>query len=107
MKPNSINILGREYRVIYCEKPSDVDIYGRSSLWGQVDFWTRTIRVYDNGRTEIDLLQTLLHESLHAITTDLNITEITKDSNEEEIIDLLALALADMLTRNGWIKSSE
>jgi len=55
MKPNKVNILGIEYSITYLDKPSDVDIYKRESLWGQIDYWTRTIRIYDNGRPEEDI----------------------------------------------------
>ena len=44
MKPTNVNILGVDYTIEYTDRPSDVDMYKRESLWGQVDFWTRTIR---------------------------------------------------------------
>lgn len=107
MKPDTINILGKDYKIAYCDNPADVDIHKRSSLWGQFDPWTRTIRVYDNGRTPGDILHTILHEVLHAITYELNMKWITDSSEEENTVDLLSLALADILTRNDWLKKGE
>ena len=101
MKFETINILGREYKVIYCNNPSDVDIIKRTALWGQADYWRREIRIYDNGRTQNDLLQTLLHEILHCITSDLNMSDLR---DKEDDIGLLALALADVLIRNDMIR---
>ena len=104
MKPDKVNILGKEYRITYCDKPSEVDLYKRKSLWGQVDYWTRTIRIYDNEVEGNDLLQSLLHEIIHAIDEDLKLGIKERDEGED-IIDLLALAFADILTRNDWLKS--
>lgn len=100
-KPNKINILGKEYSIEYCDNPANVDIHKRDALWGQVDYWTRTIRVYDNGRKNGDILETIMHEMIHAIVQDLNIKVII---DNEDVIELLGLAIGDTLSRNGWIK---
>ena len=104
MRPTKLNILGIEYDVLYIEKPSDVDVYGRQSLWGQVDPWTRTIRIYQNGRNESDINQTIWHEVLHAITGLLHIETITEAKDAEDVIDLLALAINDFISRNDFGK---
>ena len=108
VKPTSVNILGRVYTITYCDKPSDVDLYKCASLWGQVDCWTRTIRVYDNGRQFQDLLETIIHEILHALAADLHMTKtFSRAGTETDVhdeLDILATGLADMLTRNGWLK---
>lgn len=54
--PEIINVLGTEYKITYTDNTSEVDIYKRESLWGQVDYWTRTIRVYNNDRNSSDIL---------------------------------------------------
>jgi len=102
-KPTEINILGIQYRVEYMDKPSDVDIYKRESLWGQIDYWTRTIRIYDNGRQQEDIWQTVLHEVLHGIAEALKLSVLGNADYHDEL-DLLALALVDVLFRNGWMK---
>lgn len=103
MKPKIVNILGKVYQIEYVDKPSDVDIYKRDSLWGQIDFWTRTIRIYDNDRTTEDLWETLIHEVLHAIASELNLKSLGKDENHDEL-DCLGTALTDVLFRNEWMK---
>lgn len=100
MKPNQINILGKVYSVSYVDRPSDVDIRHQRSLWGQIDYWDRSIRIYDRGRQDSDLLHTILHEVIHGITEELNLGI----RDDEDQIDLLALGLADVLDRNGWLR---
>jgi hypothetical protein len=104
MKPTKVNILGIEHTITYVDNPADVDIYKRQSLFGQNDLWTRTIRVYDNGRPEVDVWQTIIHEILHSIAIDLHLKAFGEDSmsNHDEL-DLIALALTDVLFRNGWM----
>ena len=102
-KPSSVNVLGVVYSITYVDKPSEVDIFKRKSLWGQIDFWTRTIRVYDNGRRPVDIWETIIHEVLHAIITDLHLKALSADEMDDEI-DVIALALVDVLNRNGWVE---
>ena len=102
LRPESINILGKTYSVAYVDKPSDVDIYNRDSMWGQVDYWTHSIRVYaPNGFSQEEILDTLLHEILHVIGKTLKIKVLKED---EDIVGLVAMALADTILRNGWME---
>lgn len=101
--PKSVNIIGIEYSIDYVDKPSDVDIYHRESLWGQIDFWTRSIRIYNNGLQANDVWQSVLHEVLHGITDALKMQCLGSDDNHDEL-DILALALTDVLIRNNWLK---
>jgi hypothetical protein len=103
MKPTGVNILGCEYSIEYVDNPASVDIHKRDSIWGQIDPWTRSIRIYDNGKPEGDVLQTVLHEVLHGIASELHLKNLQGDDHHEEL-DILALALADVLMRNGWLK---
>ena len=100
MKPKKVNILGIDHEIIYVDKPSDVDVYERAALWGQIDHWTRTIRIYDNGRRVEDVFQTILHEILHGIASSLKL-ELGDDDN----LDILALALTDVFFRNNWLSA--
>lgn len=102
-KPTEVVILGKHYSISYVDKPSDVDIYKRDSLFGQVDYWTQTIRIYDNGRPMDDIMQTVIHEVLHAIAQNLHLSALSKSENHDEL-DLIALALTDFLFRNKWIE---
>jgi hypothetical protein len=103
MKPTKVNILGIDYNIIYVDKPSDVDIYKRESLWGQIDYWTRTIRIYDNDRALDDIWQTIWHEVIHGIIESLHIKSLENLKECHDDIDLLALAISDILFRNGWM----
>jgi len=105
MKPASVNILGKTYSITYVDKPSDVDIHGYTSLWGQIDYWTRTIRIYDNGRSCEDIWHSIMHETLHGITNALNM-DVLEGKDCEDDVDLLALALVDVFFRNGWLLES-
>lgn len=103
MKPKKVNILGVEYQIIYVDNPAEVDRNKRESLWGQVDYWERKIRVYDNGRPKEDVFQTVLHEIIHAIDEALHL-DIAESEDGHNNIDLLALALTDVMFRNGWLQ---
>jgi len=102
-RPQRVNILGITYSIEYVDKPSDVDIYKRESLWGQIDYWTRSIRVYANGRADEDVWETIWHEILHGIVEALKIKSLQSDDSHDDL-DLLALAITDVLFRNSWIK---
>ncbi len=106
MRRNSINILGRDYRITYVKSASEVDPQGRDSLWGHVDYWNREIRIYDNGRTDHDVFERLMHEILHALDNDLHLGLKDRDGAESRL-HRLSVGLADTLARNGIIKEGE
>ncbi len=101
MKPKEVIILGIPYKIEYFDKPSDVDIYKRNSIWGAIDYWTRTIRVYDGGQPVEDLWVTIIHEVFHGIAEQLNMSLNGKENHDE--LGILAMALTDVLFRNKWI----
>ncbi len=96
--PENITILGIPYKIEYCDIPSSVDVHKRESLWGQIDPWTKTIRIYNGARQPQIIWQVIWHELLHGITEILNIG--FKEDDEDTIIDRLALGLNDILIRN-------
>jgi len=102
MKPQVVNIMGVEYTIEYKDKPSDVDLYGRKSLWGEIDYWTRTIRIYDGGGSDADIWERILHEVFHGIAEALKLKSLTNEDNHDDL-GILALALTDVLFRNEWI----
>ncbi|MDD5006874.1 MAG: hypothetical protein PHC68_00560 [Syntrophorhabdaceae bacterium] len=101
MKPDKVNILGMTYKITYVDNPAEVDMFRRQSLWGQIDYWTRTIRIYDNGRTAEDIFETLIHEIIEGLKEELNIHAF---ENRHDDLELLSIGLADTLTRNGFVK---
>lgn len=106
--PTSINVGGIIYKIIYTDKVSDTDSEGRQSIWGQIDYWGRTIRIYQKNRTKEDIWHTLFHEIIHAISEQfrLNLEEIegNKENDESSLVDVFSLALFDTLNRNGFFK---
>ena len=99
--PSSVVVCGSEYKVVYCDKPTDVDALRRTAYWGMVDYWAREIRVYkgEESRT-FDVWETLLHEVIHALTEALH---MDGDVTDEDNVDLLAMGILDTFARNGWI----
>lgn len=100
-RPKEVNILGIIYQIQYVDNPAEVDMHKRKSLWGQIDYWTRTIRIYSKDRPEEDIWETIIHEVLHGIAEGLHLKSMMDDKNEDEL-DILSLALADVLFRNNW-----
>lgn len=105
--PKEINILGIPYKIEYCNIPSNVDIHRRESMSGQIDFWSKTIRIYSGDRSVESTWHIIWHELLHGIVDVLNID--FKEDSEEDIIDRIALGLNDILIRNklGFFKKEK
>jgi len=97
--PNKIKIFDATYTITYTDKPSEVDIFKRDSLWGQIDFWTRTIRIFnDDGKlSDDDIWQTIWHEILHGICNKLKLNDLGDD---DKTIDLLATGINSVIIDN-------
>ena len=102
-RPFIVNICGIVYSIEYVDKPSEVDIYKRESLWGQIDYWTQSIRIYDNGRNNAEVWESLIHEILHGISENLKLKSLQNRDNHDDLA-VLALAIWDTFTRNGWLE---
>jgi len=104
-KPKDVIILGIKYDILYFDNPAEVDRSKRTALWGQTDFWSRTIRIYDNGKPLEEIWQTILHEVIHGIASTLHIDD--KVGDEDNLVDLLATGIIDTFIRNKWILLEE
>ena len=105
--PDSVKVFDVTYSIEYVEKPSDVDIHGRTSCWGQVDYWTRTIRVYTGSGNAQEVWNTIWHETLHCIAEKLAIEEKGgKLCEDEPAINLLATGINSVLNDNKWMRKS-
>ncbi len=111
--PKTIEVGGLVYKITYTDKPSDTDAEGRQTMWGQIDYWDRSIRIYIKNRTKEDIYHTLLHEIIHAISQqyqlgleEKEITMTDNESNDKEssFVDIFSLLLFDTLKRNDWLK---
>ena len=95
--PKKVIIYGIEYKIRYFDKIDNVDVDAERMLFGQVIYGSREIRIYKGKRKKPDIITTIIHEILHAITAD------TKVSLSERNITQLALMLTDTLIRNKFI----
>jgi hypothetical protein len=111
-KPDKINILGTDYKINYFNNPASVDKDLKTILWGQIDYWKREIRIYDNERSIVDIMKVLIHEVLHCINDELHLKAFDEgkdsgDRSEIEVdneLDIFATVLVDTLIRNNWLK---
>ena len=102
--PEKLNILGTEYNVLYFNKSSDVDTHGKEPLWGQFIREDRQIRIMSGSRSTIEILQTIIHEMIHAILEDMRTDAWDGEQGHKEL-DLFATIFVDTITRNGLIDS--
>ena len=94
--------MGVPFKVVYCDKPSDVDHEGRNSLRGSIDYWVDTIRILDCGSPH-QIFETIIHEVVHGIATRLCLSF----NDEESTVERFANVLADTLVRNGFVQLEE
>ena len=110
--PKSFVICGKKYKVEYTRDMVDADIDKRKAVWGQIDFHTRTIRIFkgkdDNARDCSDILDSLIHEIIHGIIQENNLfrTVISRKSEEMFVANFASL-LADTLVRNRIVEIPE
>jgi hypothetical protein len=108
---NSVKIMGQVYNIQYMDKPSDVDVLQRRSLWGQIDFWTKTIRIYKKNCCIKDIYEVLMHEVLHGFAHRLKIDILdiydnkgNEDRKKHDELDLLSMAIIEFIWDNELIK---
>ena len=71
-RPDSVNIFGNIYPIKYCDTQIDVDINRKQEFYGQIDYPSQSIRVFDNGSLgDAEILSTILEEVIHGITESL------------------------------------
>jgi hypothetical protein len=102
-----IEILGKTWEIVYLPTMQEVDRDGRNQCWGHWDPDTRKIRIWA-GMTDEDKIQTLIHEIIHIIASELGFVKLanlssgeTKANNE---VDALALGLMSLFVRNGLLR---
>jgi len=95
-KPKVLKINGIDYEVKY-------DLQASDNMWGMIDDFSRVIRLYP-AEQDIDLLATIIHESLHAISGNLHLSLEATEADHNKL-DVIALSLADMLLNSGIIEN--
>lgn len=91
-------MIDRTYHIEYVNSPTDVDVHQREALWGQCDFWTKTIRIFKRDVPDSTIRHTVLHEVLHALGEALDIDQLTTD--DENLVDRIATGLNCILADN-------
>ena len=99
--PKSIMIFNSMYKVKYYDKASRVDHIKRESLWGQIDFWDSTIRIYEGQYSKAGIWQTIWHETVHAILAKTYL----KLNDNEEFVDLMATAINGIFEYNETFRN--
>lgn len=101
--PESQIILSKRYAITYLKDGASVPSDGkrRAVMIGEIDSWTWDIRVLDRGYI-LDRFQTVLHEDVHALTYELNLTALATP-DMDDVVDRMAAGTVDMLVRNRWV----
>ena len=101
--PDSLTIKGYPYTVEYVATPQEVTTEFVAGAWLGIctDNVIRVLAVQE----PFGILDTLLHEILHAIfaRNPLLKAAIQSDDLEEPFVGTLAVELAKLLTENGWV----
>ena len=105
-KPDKISVMGVSYDIEYVSEMLDADIDRRRELLGQIDYNTRTIRLYSKNEKKPNgdgyTFHLLIHEMIHAIALNAGFNFLMGDEGEP-IVDLFATVLADTLVRNDMV----
>jgi hypothetical protein len=101
--PKELVIMGIPYRLIPCRNPVEADVYHRFPVFGQIDFSSRTVRVYVGDRPPEDILRTILHEFIHALVEQMHL-KLPSAEDEDDEVDCLALGLLNLLQQNIWLQ---
>ena len=98
--PDSLNICGKRYKIVYCATREDVTPEG--DAYGIHLPTQREIRVLDSP-DERDTLDTICHEMLHAIFSEMKALSALVDGSEEAFVHEFASVLVDTLARNDLL----
>ena len=105
--PSTVMVGGIPHTVSYHDKPSDVDLFQRESMWGQHDPWTKSIRVYKDDNPYASIFKVLLHEIIHGYGVEWNMDELTSHCEKaEENVDVYVRMFFDILSSNPWMSDA-
>lgn len=102
--PKKVNVCGKTYKIVPCQKMLAVDAEETSALYGQTDVYNKVIRVYAGGQ-DADTLDTLIHEICHAIFAEHRVLRMALDGDmEEAFVQSWAVAFVDTMIRNKLVE---
>jgi hypothetical protein len=108
--PTKMQIFDLEYKITYFDKVKDVDINKKKRYYGQCVYADRELRIYNGGgRPFQEVLSTILHEALHAITEEYHLRALDIDDPDQgeinhEELDVYSRAMSIALIGSGLIK---
>ncbi len=105
--PTSVVVKGHTYKIEYVDTHQEVDADFEDRLWlGQCA--DGVLRIL-NQREHFDVMDTLIHEIMHAVFNRNRLLKASLKSSdlEEPFIDALASELAVLLSENGWLGQPE
>lgn len=99
--PNEVIIFGIPCSIKYVDKIENVDDEDGEPCYGVVDMINKQMRIYDGGRPTKDIMETILHETIHLIMNKL-VDVSLRDGQEEKIINNLSMGIFEFLANNKW-----
>ena len=109
MKPDSINVMGINFKITYCNDTADVVPEKiKDKAYGYSFLENHEIRIYDGASLEFTW-QSILHEVFHMIgdMTRLSILNTHYNEQKHNEVDCFANVLTDVLFRNNLIRIDE
>jgi hypothetical protein len=108
-RPTKLVIMGVPYKIVYCNKPSDVDPQNKNEVFtGMHDPWKRTIYVYVKDQPEEEIWRIIIHEFLHAVGDLGKLKSLDygngNQNRKHSELECLSTAIADFLFRNKLFK---
>lgn len=98
--PSEVEILGVPYTIEYSKTP--IALEDEQAVVGFIDFENRVLKIYDDGNVEGILIR-ILHEVLHGIGNLMHVPLLINEETDDDA-DRIALALAGVLIKNGWLR---
>ena len=107
--PKRMIIVGKPYKVVYTKDMVSTDQAKRAPYWGMCDHQSATMTIFqgvgEESRTVEEILDTLIHESIHAILQGCDsLRHCIRRSHMEEFVGEFAAIVVDTLMRNGLIE---
>lgn len=97
--PKKLIILSVEWDIAYFDKQIQVDEAGNTQLFGQVNYENNTIRIFRGKRKKECIFETIFHEWLHIVMTNMGYRYSMGDK-QEEFTDAISSCLNDFFWRN-------